>query len=101
MPYTHATEVLRRAAAHLKDREATYDSLGGERSMQKTVEVFNALTGLSMNVAEGWLFMLALKLVRQQQTAHYHPDSGEDAAAYAALFAEEKSMADNPQIQKL
>ena len=85
-----ATDVLEKAAKHMRDRAATYDKPEGERSMAKTVAAFNAITGKSLSVAEGWLFMAVLKQVRVfQNPARPHQDSLEDGVAYAALLAEE------------
>ena len=83
-------EILAAAAAHMKDREATYDSPGGERSMQKTVDMFNALIGGDrlITTEQGWMFMAILKIVRTQQGG-FRSDNYEDLAAYAALAAEE------------
>lgn len=85
----HPTEILEAAAAHMKDREATYDSPGGERSMEKTVNMFNALLGGDriLTTEQGWMFMAILKIVRSQQGA-FRADNYEDLAAYAALAAE-------------
>jgi hypothetical protein len=83
-----AHEILRKAEQHMSDRAATYDQVG-ERSMQKTVAAFNAITGNCMSEAEGWLLMLILKQVRLFTNLEKpHQDSAEDAVAYAALLAE-------------
>ena len=90
-----ATDVLKKAAEHMRDRAATYDKPEGERSMAKTVAAFNAITGKSLSVAEGWLFMAVLKQVRVfQNPARPHQDSLEDGVAYAALLAEEMLSAE-------
>ena len=92
-----ATDVLEKAAKHMRDRAATYDTPEGERSMAKTVAAFNAITGKSLSVAEGWLFMAVLKQVRVfQNPAKPHQDSLEGGVAYAALLAEEMLSAANP-----
>lgn len=83
-----ATEILRNAAGHLQDRAATYDEHGqGERSIEKTVDMFNTLTGHSLTSEQGWLFMVCLKMVRAQQ-GEFRADSYEDGAAYFALAGE-------------
>ena len=85
-----ATDVLEKAAGHMRDRAAAYDKPDGERSMARTVAAFNALTGRDLTTAEGWAFMLLLKQVRVfQNPAEPHQDSLEDGVAYAALLAEE------------
>lgn len=90
-----ATDVLEKAAKHMRDRVATYDKPEGERSMAKTVAAFNAITGKSLSVAEGWQFMAVLKQVRVfQNPAKPHQDSLEDGVAYVALLAEEMLSAE-------
>lgn len=84
-----APELLEKAAAHMKERAVTYDQSGGERSMGKAVEAFNAITGKSLTETEGWLLLQVLKDVRLfSRGGEYHADSAEDCIAYAALKAE-------------
>ena len=83
----NAIEVLQRGIDHMKDREKTYDAKGGERSMGKTVAMFNTLYGHSMTEEQGWAFMCLLKLVRTSQ-GNYRSDNYEDLAAYAGLMGE-------------
>lgn len=83
----NAPMVLRAGLAHMEARAATYDSPDGERSMGKTVEMFNTLTGHGLTEEEGWIFMAILKMVRSQQGA-FKADSYEDGAAYFALACE-------------
>ena len=65
-----APAVLRRAAQLLQERGKQYDAQDGatpagrERSMARVVGAFNALHGTSLTEAQGWTFMLLLKLVR-------------------------------------
>jgi hypothetical protein len=92
MSLSMPSDILRAAAQHMEDRASTYDSPGGERSMEKTVEIFNTLTRASfreslMSTEQGWLFMAILKIVRSQQ-GEFKLDNYEDLAAYAALAAE-------------
>ena len=84
---TTAHGILHTAAQHMKDRAATYDQPQGERSMTKTVEMFNTLTEHRLTQEQGWLFMVCLKMVRAQQ-GRYRADSYEDGAAYFALAGE-------------
>lgn len=86
---TSPTDVLHAAAKHMEDRASTYDTLGGERSMEKTVRMFNALLDGDrfMTTEQGWMFMALLKIVRSQQ-GDFKLDNYEDLAAYAALAAE-------------
>ena len=85
-----ATNILEKAAQHMRDRAATYDKPEGERSMGKTVAAFNAITGRDLTTAEGWLMLAVLKQVRAfHNPAVPHVDSLEDGPAYLALMAEE------------
>lgn len=83
----HAPDVVKAAAKYMEDRAAMYDAPGGERSMAKTVAMFNTLTGNDLTVEEGWHFMAILKQVRSLQ-GKFNLDNYEDAAAYFALAAE-------------
>ena len=82
-----AAHILRKASDHLSQRAKEYDQFAGERSMAKTVEMFNTLTGRHLTEVEGWKFMAILKMVRSCQGAH-KLDNYEDGAAYFALAAE-------------
>ena len=73
-----ARDFLKRAIQTMNDRGKQYDSPGGERSMGKAVEAFNAITGLSLTADEGWLLLQILKDVRQYSGASYHEDSALD-----------------------
>ena len=85
-----APQILSTAAKHLQERAATYDQPQGERSMGKTVAMFNTLTEHGLTEEQGWLFMACLKMVRAQQ-GDYRADSYEDGAAYFALAGESAS----------
>ena len=91
VPLAEAPELLGRAARHMHDRASTYDKPEGERSMGRTVQAFNAITGHNVTESEGWLLMALLKSVRGFTREAYHADSFEDLIAYAALCAEAKS----------
>lgn len=83
----NSIQLLEAAAQHQRDRAATYDSPTGERSMGKTVQAFNIITGKSLSEADGWLLVQILKDVRDQANGP-HVDSLEDCIAYASLKAE-------------
>lgn len=83
-----APGLLAKAAAIMEERGKQYDKPEGERSMGKTVQAFNAITGHALTEADGWLLLQVLKDVRQWQRPGYHADSAEDCIAYAALKAE-------------
>jgi hypothetical protein len=82
-----ASDILQAAQQHMQQRAATYDKPEGERSMAKTVAMFNTLTGATLSTEQGWLLMACLKMVRAQQGG-YRADSYEDGAAYFALAGE-------------
>lgn len=82
-----APDLLEAAYKHMSDRAATYDSPEGERSMGKTVEAFNAITGHKLTEEQGWMFMTLLKMVRSTQ-GDFKSDNYEDAVAYEALRGE-------------
>lgn len=86
-----ATWFLEKAAETQKERGKVYDGAEKERSMSKIVSVFNTITGRNLKTSEGWLFMIALKLVRGSNVT-YHEDSELDGVAYFSLHAEEKSI---------
>ena len=86
-PTVSASDFLGAAMNHLEDRASTYDNPTGERSMGRTVEAFNAITGHKLTEEHGWLFMCLLKQVRSQQ-GKYKSDSYEDLTAYASLMGE-------------
>lgn len=82
-----AQDFLQQGASEMQDRAATYDAPQGERSMGKTVAMFNALTGSDMSEAQGWKFMCCLKLVRSEQ-GDFRADNFVDGAAYFGLAGE-------------
>lgn len=99
---TSAAAFLDAAAKHMRDRAATYDKPGGERSMAKTVAAFNAITGRDLSTAEGWLLLQVLKQVRAfTNPAAPHRDSLEDSIAYGALLAEEMLGGGEPVQQEI
>ena len=86
-PQSEAARILASGIGHMEDRARTYDSPSGERSVGKTVAMFNILTGHSLTEEEGWHFMCILKQVRSQQ-GDYKADNYEDQAAFAGLAGE-------------
>ena len=83
-----APELLQKAASIMQERGKQYDKPEGERSMEATVNAFNAITGLELTTSDGWLLMVLLKLVRDSQREQAHEDSCHDLIAYSALYAE-------------
>lgn len=71
----------------MKARAALRDTPQGERVVSTLVEMFNTLTGHELSEADGWKFMLLVKLVRSEN-GKYHPDDYVDLAAYSSLLGE-------------
>ncbi len=87
LEYT-AESFLAEAARILAERGKAYDSPDGERSMAKTVAMFNLRTGKELTEAEGWIFLGYLKDVRQDSAGGAHHDSAVDRINYSLLEAE-------------
>lgn len=87
-----ASDILHTAANTVKQRAASRDIEDtGERSMKRTVEAFNALTGHNLSERDGWLFMVVLKAARATAGSH-QLDDYLDGAAYMALAAEAEEL---------
>jgi hypothetical protein len=89
-------DLLREVFAILKERGKVYDTSGEsgcERSMEKTVALFNLRTGHNLTEAQGWIFMGYLKDVRQDAAGGKHRDSAVDKVSYALLEAEARFRA--------
>lgn len=56
--------------------------------MDRIVNAFNALTKRNLTEAEGWMFMICLKLARTAGRPLHNPDDAVDIANYAALLEE-------------
>ena len=85
-----APSMLKRASDLMIERAVQYDSPEGERSMEKIVAAFNAITGKGLTESEGWMLMVLLKLVRDNTRDTGHQDSCEDLIAYGALYGESR-----------
>lgn len=82
--------ILEQAAQIQRDRSVTYDQGGtmeGERSMGRTVQAFNVITGRDLSESEGWLLLQILKDVRDRANGP-HEDSLVDCTSYSSLKAE-------------
>ena len=90
MKFYTAESFMAEAAKILADRGQSYDSPEGERSMAKTVELFNLRTGLNLTETHGWIFQGCLKDVRQNAAGGKHEDSAVDRVCYALLKAESR-----------
>lgn len=83
-------KILNEAAAALRQRGVDYDGkgyAGGERSMEQTVAIFKAFTGIELSELDGWRFLLCLKMARST-TGKPKLDTYVDLAGYAALTGE-------------
>lgn len=88
MPAPH--DILKEAMNALRQRGVDYDGRGydgGERSMEHTVLIFNAITGRNLTEREGWTLMLCLKIARSL-TGKPKLDTFVDMAGYVALLGE-------------
>ncbi len=85
-----APQMLKRASDLMVERAVQYDSPEGERSMEKITNAFNAITGKNITEPEGWMFMVLLKLVRDNNRTLGHQDSCEDLIAYSSLYGESR-----------
>lgn len=85
-----APEFLRAGMQHMEDRAVQYDAEGGERSMAKTVAMFNTLTDNNITETQGWKFMALLKVVRSEQ-GPFKADTYQDGSAFMGLAGESHS----------
>ena len=91
-----AEDLLDEVSSILEERGKIYDTpgeSGRERSMEKTVALFNLRTGLKLTETQGWIFMGYLKDVRQDAAGGKHRDSAIDKVSYALLEAEARFRA--------
>ena len=83
-----ASHILSQAESVLRERASQRDCEGtGERNMSKVVASFNAMTGHTLTEADGWQFMMLLKMVRARIGAA-RIDDYLDMASYSALLGE-------------
>lgn len=87
-----AVALLVHAADTIQTRGTERDQPDGERSMARTVAMFNALKGTNLSETDGWDFMECLKMARAQGGA-YKADDYTDRIGYAALAAESAAKA--------
>lgn len=84
---SNAPDILKKGLAAMEERAKLRDKPDGERSMAKTVELFNVYTGKNLSESEGWAFMVFLKMVRAQGGS-FHEDDYVDGASFMALLGE-------------
>jgi hypothetical protein len=84
-----ADQILLSVAEILAQRGAQRDTPQGERSMTTAVSMFRLATGIELSVAQGWHFMVILKLARMRgNRGPVNPDDFLDAIGYLALELE-------------
>jgi hypothetical protein len=81
-----AVDILEHAIVSIQSRARNRD-VDEERSMDKAVQIFKLISGVSLPEYHGWLFMVALKLARNAN-ARLNEDDLVDCAAYCALALE-------------
>lgn len=87
---TPPDKILTEAMNTVRQRGIDYDGkgyAGGERSMEHTVKIFEAWTGIKLAEVDGWRFMMCLKMARSL-TGKPKFDTYVDLAAYAGLTGE-------------
>lgn len=87
---TPPDKILTEATNTLRQRGADYDGKGyqgGERSMAHTVAIFKTWTGVELSEADGWRFMMCLKMARSL-TGKPKLDTYVDLAGYSGLLGE-------------
>lgn len=82
-----ANDHLTLASEALSNRASARDTPDGERSMQRTVDAFNAIYDTELTETQGWQFMVLLKAVRGSQGS-FLADDYVDQVGYAALAGE-------------
>lgn len=80
----------------MRNRSAERD-VEKERAMVRTVNIFNAASGLTLTEYQGWCFMMALKWARAEG-GQFREDDYLDMAAYAALAGECRGNEPRPSI---
>lgn len=80
-------DILTEAGEIQVNRGVVYDAPSGERSMGKTVAMFNIHTGFNLTEEQGWQFMELLKMVRSGQS-DFKLDNYVDGTSYASLAGE-------------
>lgn len=86
-PVKTSLEILQACADVQKARGAQRDAADGERSMKRTVEMFNACFGTTLTETMGWQFMVCLKMARSVH-GEFTMDDYIDGTSYFALAGE-------------
>ena len=86
-------QLAEQAKAVREHRGKQRDTPEGERSMDKTVNIFNARYGTNLTAEMGWQFQADLKSVRDM-TGDFDPDNYIDGSNYILLKGEAASERD-------
>ena len=84
-----ATDFLERGIETMAQRAAERD-VAQERSMKGTVDAFNSIYGTNLSEAQGWAFMVLLKLKRSS-VGPFRPDDYIDGVSYFGLYGEARA----------
>jgi len=68
-----------------------FDQPDGERSMKKTIEIFNTLTGHNLTTSDGWLLRVCSGMVKDQAGPVSSARSATAMIASASLYAESRA----------
>lgn len=86
-PIKTSVEILKACVEVQAERGKSRDSADGERSMKRTVDMFNACFGTSLTETQGWQFMVCLKMARSVH-GEFNIDDFIDGTSYFALAGE-------------
>lgn len=86
-PIKTSVEILKACVEVQAERGKSRDSADGERSMKRTVDMFNACFGTNLTETQGWQFMVCLKMARSVH-GEFNMDDFIDGTSYFALAGE-------------
>lgn len=86
-PITTSPDILKACLEVQEQRGASRDAPNGERSMKRTVDMFNACFGTNLTETQGWQFMVCLKMARSVH-GDFNMDDYIDGTSYFALAGE-------------
>lgn len=86
-PVKTSLEVLKACIDVQAERGKSRDAADGERSMRRTVEMFNACFGTTLTETMGWQFMVCLKMARSVH-GDFNMDDYIDGTSYFSLAGE-------------
>lgn len=86
-PIKTSPDILSACLMVQAERGKQRDSADGERSMKRTVDMFNACFGTTLTETQGWQFMVCLKMARSVH-GEFTMDDYIDGTSYFALAGE-------------